>query len=86
MIKHDVDVIMIYDEPKMAGTSVAPEWIKLGKLVMFKAVGYLGGAEVDFYAADTTKVDHATRALRSWVPTLDEGACFLFVGDTKCPR
>ena len=86
IVAHDIAVIMIYDKANMAGHSVAPEWVKLGKLVMFNAIGYLGAAEVDFYAADDAQVAHATQALRSWVETLPNDACFLFEGMTKCPR
>ena len=60
----------------MAGHSVAPEWVKLGKLVMFNAIGYLGAAEVDFYAADDAQVAHAAQALRSWVETLPNRRLF----------
>ena len=80
--RHDVSVIMIYES--FVGDAVAPDWVPLGKLVMRNARGFLGGAEVDFYAADFAEVPHAEAALREWKKTLLPDTCFVRHGEDKC--
>ena len=80
--KHDVDVIMIYHE--MVGESVAEDWVNLGKLVMRNPRGFLGAAEVQFYAADAARVAHAQQAIADWYPTLPADTCWVPVETGKC--
>ncbi|NKB27724.1 MAG: hypothetical protein GKR99_09280 [Rhodobacteraceae bacterium] len=82
--RHDVAVIMIYDSFIKAG--ISPDWQPLGKLVMLRAAGYVGDAEVSFYAATTEDVESAQKALNSWVSDLPPDACFVFANTDACAR
>jgi hypothetical protein len=82
--RHGVSVIMIYDSFIEVG--ISPEWEPLGKLVMLRAAGYVGNAEVDFYAATSEDVARAREALDDWVPGLPPDACFVFAGASDCAR
>lgn len=82
--RHGVSVIMIYDSFIEAG--ISPDWEPLGKLVMLRAAGYVGNAEVNFYAATSEDVVSARAALDDWVPGLPPDACFVFSGAGACAR
>lgn len=78
----DVSVVMIYKD--FIEDGISDDWIHLGMLLQKGARGYLGGAEVDFYAANQEEVPFAEDALREWQKTLLPDTCFYRAGDAPC--
>ncbi len=71
-----VQLAMIYEDWLEA--AIGPDWVKLGELRLDIRRGYLGGAEVAYFATDPAHVESLAAALRAWAPTLPEGAFFVF--------
>ncbi|MEM9709037.1 MAG: hypothetical protein AAF871_09610 [Pseudomonadota bacterium] len=74
--EYDVGLAMIYES--WLGEAVPDGWIRLGQLHISPARGFLGGAEVDFYATRPEEVTPLVESLRAFASTLPEGARFAF--------
>jgi hypothetical protein len=79
---HGVRVAMIYDD--WVGTSLGPDWVPLGRLVLLNHGGaFLGGDVVSFYARNAAEAAGLQADLKDWAAGLPDGAGFVFeVGGT----
>ena len=72
----NVPLVMVYDHWIDEGLGL--DWTRLGALRMQNPAGFLGGAEVQFYAADPSFTTSLTAALRLWEKGLPRDAVFEF--------
>ncbi len=66
---HQVPVALIYDN--WFGTGVGSNWVKLGQLHLIRRIGFLGGADVSFYATAPDQVAPLRAAICAWQPSID---------------
>jgi hypothetical protein len=72
----NVPLVMVYDH--WIDEGLGHDWTRLGALRMQNPAGFLGGAEVQFYAADPAFTRSLTAALRLWETGLPRDAVFEF--------
>ena len=72
----NVPLVMVYDH--WIDEGLGHDWTRLGALRMQNPAGFLGGAEVQFYAADPAFTRSLTAALRLWETGLPRDAVFDF--------
>ncbi|WP_438959198.1 hypothetical protein [Nereida sp.] len=72
----NVPLVMVYDH--WIDEGLGDDWTRLGALRMQNPAGFLGGAEVQFYAADPASIRSLNAALRLWEKGLPRDAVFEF--------
>ncbi len=65
---HQVPVALVYDN--WFGTGIGTDWVKLGQLHLIRRIGFLGGADVSFYATAPDQVVPLRAAIRAWQPSI----------------
>jgi len=77
----NVPVAMVYD--MWFDDGLGTDWVPLGELIIPGYVAFLGGRNVRFYATSPTEVERTTAAIDAWIPTLPDGALWVWQKDRK---